>query len=110
MTRITNAEQVLVLLRAQLERAARSGKKRARAKNVQPGPLRRIQQLAGAEGLSETEIARVLIGGLLREEFGAEFSVEPRFQTLVEDVRQMIDQDENGRALLKRAIAQLASR
>ena len=28
MTRITNAEQVLVLLRAQLERAARSGKKR----------------------------------------------------------------------------------
>jgi len=108
MTRITNAEQVLMLLRAHLERAQRSGKKRTTSRNSRPGPLERVQQLASAEGLSETDLARALIAGLLTEEFGPAFAVEPRFQTMVEDVRQLIDRDENGRALMRRALAQLA--
>jgi hypothetical protein len=107
MTRIANAEQVLLLLRAHLERAQRADKKRTRAREGKPGPLQRVQQLANAAGLSEADVTRALIAGLLTEEFGPEFAVEPRFQAMVEDVRQIIDRDEAGRALLKSAVAQL---
>ena len=109
MTRITNAEHVLMLLRAQLERTQRSGRKRTHRREGRPGPLERVQQLASAEGLSEADVARALIAGLLTEEFGAELAVEPRFQSMVDDVRQIIESDENGRALLRKVLAQLAA-
>lgn len=107
MTRITNAEHVLMLLRAQLERAQRPARKRAEGRGGKPGPLERVQQLASAEGLSEADVARALIAGLLTEEFGPELAVEPRFQSMVDEVRGLIERDEAGRALLRRAIAQL---
>ena len=72
MTRITNTEQVLILLRAHLERAQRFGK--ARAREGKAGPVRRVQQLAGVDGVSETDLTRALIAGLLTEEFGVEFA------------------------------------
>jgi hypothetical protein len=109
MTRITNADQVLMLLRAHLERAQRSSRKRTETGKAKPGPLDRVKQLAQVEGLSDADIARALIAGLLSEEFGASFAAEPRFQSVVEDVRRLIDSDENGRALMRKAIAQLAA-
>jgi hypothetical protein len=109
MTRITNAEQVLMLLRAQLERSQRPARKRAQQRDGRPGPLERVQRLASAEGLSEADVARALIAGLLTEEFGPELAVEPRFQNMGEDVRELIERDEAGRALLRRAIVQLTS-
>lgn len=109
MTRITNADQVLMLLRIHLERAHRAERKPAKTPSGRPGPLARVQQMTGAEGMSEADLARALIAGLLTEEFGAEFAVEPRFQALVEDVRQIIEHDDNGRALLRDAVTQLSS-
>jgi len=109
MTRITNAEQVLTLLRAHLERARRAERKHTAPRRARPGPLERVQQLASAEGLSETELARALIAGLLTEEFGSDLAAEPRFQSVVEDVRQVIDRDNAARTLMRRALAQLAA-
>jgi hypothetical protein len=109
MTRITNAEQVLMLLRSHLERAKRTSKPRGDRTSARTGPLSRVSALAGADGLSEADIARALIAGLLTEEFGAEFAVEPRFHGLVEDVRQIIAGDEAGSTLLRNAIAQIAA-
>jgi hypothetical protein len=109
MTRITNADQVLVLLRSHLERAQRGSRKRTEARKAKSGPLQRVQQMAQTESLSQADIARALIAGLLSEEFGPSFAVEPRFQDMVEDVRRVIEADENARALLRRAIAQLAA-
>jgi hypothetical protein len=109
MTRITNAEQVLVLLRAHLERAQRSTRKRTQSRDSKPGPLERVQRLASAEGLSEADVARALIAGLLTEEFGAGFAAEPRFQAMVEEVWGVIERDEKARGLLRRALAELAA-
>lgn len=109
MTKITNADQVLILLRAHLERAKRASKAGAQKNSSRSGPLERVTKLAATEGLSEEDVARALIGGLLAEEFGAEFAAEPRFQSLVEDVRLMIDRDENGRSLLRRAVGEIGA-
>ncbi len=110
MTRITNSEQVLALLRSHLERAQRANRKdRAKTREARPGALARIKQLSAVEGLSEADIARALIAGLLSVEFGPEAAVEPRFQSMVEEVRLMIDRDETGRALLRRAISELTA-
>jgi hypothetical protein len=109
MTRITNAEQVLILLRAHLERAQRSSRGRTQARSAKPGPMERVQRLANAEGLSEADVARALIAGLLTEEFGAGFAAEPRFQAMVEDVRAMIERDEKARVVLRKALAELVT-
>lgn len=109
MTRITNTEQVLILLRAQLERAQRSGRKRFAPVKGRNGPMERVRELAAADSLSESEIARVLISGLLAEDFGPEFAVDPRFASLVDDVQRLLESDEAGRTLLKRAIATLGA-
>lgn len=108
MTRITNADQVLMLLRSHLERAKKSDRKSAAAKQGRPGALERAQQLASAEGLSEADVARALIAGLLAEEFGAELAVQPRFQAMVEEVRLMLEGDEAGRVVLGQALRQLS--
>ncbi len=108
MTRITNSDQVLTLLRAHLERAQRSNRKeRGKTAQARPGALGRVKQIAVTEGLSEADIARALISGLLSEEFGPEAAVEPRFQAMVEEIRVLIDRDEAGRTLLRRAIGEL---
>lgn len=109
MTRITNADQVLMLLRSHLERAKKSDRKSATAKQGRPGALERAQQLASTEGLSEADVARALISGLLTEEFGAEIAVEPRFQAMVDDVWQMLERDEIGRVMLQKAVTHLAA-
>jgi hypothetical protein len=109
MTRITNAEQVLMLLRNHLERAQRSSRKPAASPKTKAGPVERLQQLAATEAFAETDIARALIAGLLSEEFGPELAAEPRFHAMVEDVRLMLDRDEAGRKLLRRAIAELSA-
>jgi len=109
MTRITNADQVLLLLRAHLERAQKSGRRKSERRAPRAGPMSRVRELANTEGLSEAEVARALIAGLLSEEFGAELAAEPKFQLMVDEVRAIIERDEGGKALLKRAIVQIGA-
>ncbi len=109
MTRITNSDQVLLLLRAHLERAQRGKRAKTNRGSPRAGPMSRVRELAHTEGLNEGEVARALIAGILSEEFGAEIAIEPRFQAMVDDVRRIIEQDEGGKALLRRAISQIAA-
>lgn len=114
MTRITNADQVLLLLRAHLERSAKMRGKAAAADpgrvEARKGPLERVQHMAGAEHLTEHDVSRALVAGLLAEEFGEEVASEPRFQELVDNVLRLIAADEEGRALVRDAVAQLVGR
>ena len=114
MTRISNADQVLLLLRAHLERNAKMRGKGAAAHparaEARKGPLERVQHIAGAENLSEHDVSRALIAGLLAEEFGEDVASEPRFQDLVDNVLKLIAADEEGRALVRNAVAQLVGR
>jgi hypothetical protein len=100
---------VLLLLRAQLERAQRGKRVKTDRRSPRTGAMSRVRELANTDGLSEAEVARALIAGILSEEFGAEITIEPRFQAMVDDVRRMIERDDAGKALLKRAIAQLGA-
>lgn len=112
MTRITNADQVLLLLRAHLqrmERARKEGKSSAGARDVRQRPLERVQSLAGAAMLSESDIFRALISGVLEEEFGPAMAIDPQFQFLVDDVLQIIRQDAEGAKLLEKAVAHLVA-
>lgn len=112
MTRITNSDQVLILLRAHMQRSERAAKKpaAAAAERAAPRPLSRVQEMAADQGLSQGEIERALIAGLLAEEFGEGLANEARFQTMVSDVLRTIHSDESARALLEAAVAQLAQK
>lgn len=112
MTRITNTDQVILLLRNQLQKMDKTGKKKVSRANVKKDdaeltPLRRVSAMNNDEGLSNNEIHRALIGGILTEEFGTGFTNDPAFQKLIDDVLNVISSDAKGKDLLGSAMAQL---
>lgn len=114
MTRITNADQVLVLLRNRLERAQRSQRRdatqrSAKREDVKQTPVERMQGIAQSESLPESEVERALISGLFMEEFGAAAANDPKFQLMIDEVLKMIRQEPATRRLLDRAVAQLTN-
>jgi hypothetical protein len=110
LTRITNADQVLLLLKSHLQRAQRGERKPASAplrSSAQQTPLERVQNLVRQDDLPESEIGRALVRGLLSHEFGASVSNDAEFQAILDDVLATIRRDETTSRLLNRAIAQL---
>lgn len=114
MTRITNSDQVMLLLRAQLDRLKRTNTpqrtpKAHSAKKPQKSPLERIQEIAGEKELSQEALHRALIAGLLTEEFGPQISNDPGFQAIIDKVTGALRGDENARALLDGAVNEIKS-
>ena len=112
MTRIGNVDQVLLLLREQLERTSRRrGAERrdetARATSDPARPLERARALAALDGLSETEVRRAVVRGLLVDEFGEGVGSDPAFQAVIDDVFRIIGDMPGGLELIDRAVAQL---
>lgn len=114
MTRITNVDQILILLEAHLERLER--RKRAGAPKLQSqhdepeGSLDRVRRLTSAEGLSDLDTGRALVSALLTQEFGAKAAADLAFHNLVERVTKAILADPAGAVLLQRALGQLSTR
>lgn len=114
MTRISNVDQILVLIQAHLERlekskkSARSGKTRRPATTAR-APLERVRELAAADSASQAELGRALLAALLSQEFGDELAADVRFQDLVDRVNDTIAADQNASALLQRAVTQLTA-
>lgn len=108
MTRITNADQVLVLLRAHLERADKTrSAKRPSASSPKRSALQRVTEIASDRQASEDDIRRALVAGILVEEFGAGLSGDVRFQELVTNVLKMILENDSINQLLDGALKQL---
>ena len=105
MTSITPSDQVLMLLRAHLERREKIGKK-ARApkletsRDTQPQPLERARALATEHDLSSKEKARLLVMSLLEEEFGTGVATDPRFLSLADDIINLINENNRAKSLL----------
>ncbi len=110
MTRITNVDQVLLLLRSHLQRSERSRRtsKADAARLIRRSPLERIGEIAAGDQSSDEDIRRALVAGILTEELGAGFASDARFQDLVNDVVRIISGDEQTRALFDKALEQLA--
>jgi Holliday junction resolvasome RuvABC DNA-binding subunit len=110
MTRITNSEQILLLLRAHLERtrnAERQSKSDSKAiKQARSKPIERMQALSEA-GLSESQLERALISGLLTEEFGSDLTNEPKFQQIIDEVTDALRRDARAHELLTEALVHL---
>lgn len=111
MTRITNADHVLNLLRARLERAQKSRKKSSAStsgtKERRPSAIERLEHVAGSEALTDAEIKKALIAGLLSEELGDNIVNDPKFHAVVDDIYAILAREEDGRHLLETAHAQL---
>lgn len=109
MTRIGNVDQVLLLLREQLQRAGkgRQAARKLRTGPVAPRPLDRVRALAAMESLNDDELRRALVRGILTEEFGEGVGNDAALQAIVDDVVRIIGDTQGGPDLIGRAIAQL---
>lgn len=112
MTRVNNVDQVLLLLRAQLQRSERAKgtkhKPRAgRRELASAAPLDRVRALAVLDMLSPEDARRTLVRGVLADQFGDRLANDARFQEIVENVVSLLEADPEGRALLEGALTQL---
>lgn len=115
MTRITNADQVLLLLREQLQRAGKKRETAARARMdrrnpVAARPLDRVRALAALDTLNEEELRRAVVRGILTDEFGEGVGNDAALQGIVDTVVRIIGDAPGGGDLLNRAVAQLRER
>ena len=111
MTRITNSEHVLMLLRAQLrqiERPARMPKASGTAK-VHKSPLERLRDVARSDDASDEDIQRLFVQNLLADAFGEKVVNDPMFQSVVQSVTATILSDDDSRALLDQALKRVLS-
>ena len=109
MTRIGNVDQVLLLLREQLQRAGkgRQTARKSRSGPAAPRPLDRVRALAAIDSLSDDELRRAVVRGVLTEEFGEAVGNDAALQTIVDEVVRIIGETQGGSELISRAVAQL---
>lgn len=116
MTRISNVDQVLMLLRQQLQRlgkADRSAKGSStaamRAEHRPPAPIR-IEAVLRDAPLSEEDLARTLIQAMLVDEFGEAVANDHKFQNVSAEVYRLVAQDPEASRVLSAALAGLRKR
>lgn len=112
MTRVGNVDQVLLLLREQLQRTARvrGGKTKAPVRDAEAStarPLDRVRALAALDTLEEEELRRAVVRGLFAEQFGEAVGNDPALIAIVDQVSRIIGETAEGRELMDRALAQL---
>lgn len=112
MTKISNVDQVLLLLRQQLDRMAtrapaRRTTKTGSATGAERKALHRVRALAALGNLSDEDLERSFIHGLLVEQFGDDIANDPQFQRTVADVHRVIASDDASRRLLGQATRRL---
>lgn len=114
MTRISNNDQILLLLRQQLQRISGDKQTRRTAKTGEASQtgkaaVARLKALASVEEFGDDEFERTLVQGLLTDEFGEAIINDPRFQQLVDKVWKIIASDEQSRHLFAEAKKEILS-
>jgi hypothetical protein len=109
MTRISNADHVLLLLREQLQKIGQSRKERtSRSGPVRGSTPRPIARLQAMDSFGEgEEFRRTLVRAILTEEMGEAMANDPSFQAVVDNVYRMISSTPDGQELIDRAGRQL---
>lgn len=115
MTRVSNVDQVLMLLRQQLQRMTAGERAKRSAKTGAPRPqqrksaAKRIEALSQAGEFGDEELARMLVRALLVDEFGDAAANDHRFQKLADDVHRLIAADPKANALLRDALRKVGA-
>lgn len=112
MDPVSNANKIAMLLRQRLQERARSGGAGAAGRkqsNPAGDPVRAgaLHGAAAVGALDDRRLKRALIEKILSDQFGAAMINDARFQQVVDQVTDTIDEDEEGAALLSRAVADL---
>lgn len=116
MTRISNVDQVLMLLRQQLQRLGKSDRARksgatgaSAAERRQPA-MGRIEAVMRTDRLSEDELGRSLVAALLVDEFGEGPANDHKFRQVADEVYRIISADPQAKKVLGDALRTLDDR
>lgn len=111
MTRVSQADQVLLLLRERLQRMDRAraerGGRAGGPRGATPRPLARLQAMPSLGELGDEEFRRTLVRAVLAEQLGDGIANDPSFQALTDEIFRIIAESDEGRTLIDRAAAQL---
>lgn len=107
MTSINRVDQLVLQLRAQLQRIAKErGGPASRTDAAGLGPLDRIRE-QGSDRRNGGEFRRQFVRAILTEEFGEDIANQPEFERISAEVWRMIEEDNALRQQLGDAIDQL---
>lgn len=112
MDPVSNVDRIVLVLRQKLaERAKMEKKGAAKGKaGAASAPPNIITALAAVEGIDERQLRRSFIQSILTDQFGRELLNDARFQQVVGQVTDAIEQDSQARKLLDRLIAELKTK
>lgn len=114
MVMITNSDQVMALVRNQLERMSRdkrtgTSRRTAKSSPANSSSASRLKALSKLSSLPQEEFERVLVEALLTSEFGEEVAHDPRFSELVSKTSKLMNQDAALSLAMKNIRAKLQS-
>lgn len=113
MPRISQSDQILLLVSELLRRSTRPPKdsvNRATAQRAKDErPLDRVRAMAAFKSLPKAEARLLVVRGVLTERFGDRIANDPAFQQLAVDVSRMLENTAEGQALIDRALGELGS-
>lgn len=106
MTRVGTTDQILALVRAQLQRMGRRerGESAGKAGGERAETLtrrQRVQALAEMRGLSDEQFGRDLVRALLTDELGEGVAATPGFQSVIERTYSALEADPETRAAIR---------
>ncbi|MEP1422300.1 MAG: hypothetical protein ABJK59_11075 [Erythrobacter sp.] len=105
MTRITNSDQVIAAIRAQLQRMAKRSKADASSKTAKPearsmNTRQMVDALGAIEGLSEEDFTKGFVRALLTEEFGESVANSAGFQSVIDRTTASLSSDREISAMM----------
>lgn len=111
MDPVSNADNLVLMLRQKLrERARTSAKGRAAVPQHAGGEavkMSSVQQLAAVEGVEERLLRRALVQNLLVEHFGSSMLNDAQFQQVVSRVTATIEEDADASNLISHVLSEL---
>lgn len=105
MTQIAATDQILLLLREQLQRSDRTRTRAVRGEGRTAAPQQRIAALAAIKDLPERDFRRALVRSLLSERLGEALVADPAFDAVTGEVLRIIEDSDDARVLLDRVAA-----
>lgn len=112
MTRVSNTDQIMALVRAQIQRMAKRERagttgKADSARSHSLTPHQRVETIAAMKGLDDDEFARALIRALLTQELGEGVAGSPGFQSVLDRTCAVLAADPETRATIKQMRGQV---
>jgi len=108
MAGIGKVDQIVLQLRAQLQKVAKDRARSAGgAGRAEKSPLERFRLLGAADPDDDRELRRKFIRALLTEELGEDLANQPEFERISNEVWSLIEEDVSLRPQLEEALRQL---